>query len=195
MYIGMVIELLRFMKKCYSLFLFLVVAFTSSNAFSQTKEEQAIQLYEQKSLKASQQLFQEILAQEPENERAQEYLGSIAFDFQEYEKSAAYVKPLMEKYPTVARFHFKYAGAIGLYAKNNKVKAMFLLDDIKRHFHKAADLDKTFVDARLALVHLYLELPRVLGGSKDKALFYAKQVQDLDVKAGAMAMGLITAAN
>ena len=180
------------MKKCYSLWLFFVI---TTSVFSQTKEEQAIQLYEQKSLKASQQLFEEILEQDPKNERAQEYLGSIAFEFQEYEKSAAYVKPLMEKYPKVARFHFKYAGAIGLYAQNNKMKAMFLLDDIKEHFHKAADLDKTFVDARMALVQLYLELPGMFGGSKDKALFYAKEVQALDVKAGAEAMRLITAAD
>ena len=177
------------MKKCYSLLLFLVI----TSVFSQTKEIQAIQLYEQKSLEASQKLFQEILSEEPNNERAQEYLGSIAFDFEEYQESAAYVKPLMEKYPGEARFHFKYAGAIGMFAKNNKMKAMFLLDDIKEHFHKAADLDKSFVDVRMALVHLYLELPGMLGGSKDKALLYAKEVQALDVKAGAEAMRLITA--
>lgn len=180
------------MKKCYSLLLLLVIA---TSVFSQTKEQQAIQLYEQKSLEASQKLFLEILEEDPENERVQEYLGSISFDFMEYEKSASYVKPLMEKHPTVARFHFKYAGAIGLYAKNNKMKAMFLLDDIKKHFHKAADLDKSFIDARLALVQMYLELPGLFGGSKDKALFYAKEVQALDVKAGVEAMRLITAAN
>lgn len=180
------------MKKYYLILLFLVI---TTSVFSQTKEEQAIQLYEQKSLKASRKLFLEILTKDPNNERVQEYLGSIAFDFMEYQKSASYVKPLMEKHPNVARFHFKYAGAIGLYAKNNRMKAMFLLDDIKEHFHKAADLDKTFVNARMALVQLYLELPRFLGGSKDKALFYAKEVQVLDVKAGIEAMRLITAAD
>lgn len=179
------------MKKYLILFSILI----AMNAYSQSKEEKAIQLYEQKELKASQELFLEVLAQDPENERAQEYLGSIAFDFKEYQKSAAYVKPLMEKHPNVARFHFKYAGAIGLYAKNNKMKAMFLLDDIKEHFHKAADLDKTFIDARMALVQLYLELPGMFGGSKDKALLYAKELQELDVNAGAEAMRLITAAN
>lgn len=181
------------MKKI--LFACLLSLVFTSNLFSQKKEEQAVKLYEQKELKASQKLFLEILDQDPNNERAQEYLGSIAFDFKEYQKSAAYVKPLMEKYPKVARFHFKYAGAIGLYAKNNKMKAMFLLDDIKEHFHKAAELDKTFIDARMALVQLYLELPGMFGGSKDKALFYAKEVQALDGKAGAEAMRLITAAN
>ena len=75
------------------------------------------------------------------------------------------------------------------------MKALFLVDDIKKHFHKAVDLDENFVDARLGLVHLYLELPGMLGGSKEKALFYAKEVQQLDVKAGIEAMKLITAAN
>ena len=173
----------------------LLLLFMANSVLSQTKEEKAIQLYEQKSLKESRVIFEEILNENTENERAREYLGSIAFDFQEYKKSADYVKPLMEKYPDIARFHFKYAGAIGLYAKNNKVKAMFLLDDIKKHFHKAAELDATFVDVRLALVHLYMELPGILGGSKDKALFYAKEVQALDLKAGVEAMRLITASN
>ena len=72
---------------------------------------------------------------------------------------------------------------------------MFLLDDIKKHFHIAVDLDKTFVEARLALVHLYMELPKVLGGSKDKALYYAKEVAELDVNAGVEAMRLITSSD
>ena len=163
--------------------------------FSQDKEEEAIKLYEEKSLEASQELFKEISIEEPDNANVQEYLANIAFDLKQYKKAADFIKPLIDRFPNVARYHFKYAGAIGLYAKCNKMKALFLVDDIKKHFHKAVDLDENFVDARLGLVHLYLELPGMLGGSKEKALFYAKEVQQLDVKAGIEAMKLITAAN
>jgi len=181
------------MKK--NVFIFIYFLTISLSVFAQSEEDRAIKLYEQKSFKDSQLIFQKILKEDPENERAQEYLGSICFDLMEYQKSASYVKPLVEKHPNIARFHFKYAGAIGMYAKNNKMKGVFLIDDIKKHFHKAVDLDAKFVDARLALVHLYMELPGVLGGSKEKALFYAKEVQLLDKQAGVEAMQLITAAN
>ena len=78
---------------------FLLLLFIANNIVSQTEEERAIELYEQKSLEESREIFEEILAEDPGNERAREYLGSIAFDFKEYRKSASYVKPLMEKYP------------------------------------------------------------------------------------------------
>ena len=183
------------MKKTFStLLLFFIVVFSM---FSQNKEKEieAVMLYEQKYLEASKMLFQEILDKDPNHPNAIEYLGNIAFDKKEYKKAASYIKPLMERFPKVARYHFKYAGAIGLHVRDNKMSGLFLVDDIKEHFHKAVELDDKFVDARLGLVHLYLELPRILGGSKEKALFYAKEIQALDAKAGMEAMELIAASN
>jgi len=150
------------MKKNFStLFIFLVITLS---VFSQSKEAEAVKLYEQKSLEASRVLFQEVVDEDPKNANAIEYLGNIAFDRQQYRKAADYIKTLIDRFPNTARYHFKYAGAIGLIARQNKVKALYLVSDIKKHFHIAADLDKNFVDARLGLVHLYLELPGMLGG-------------------------------
>ena len=179
-------------KTFYIFFIFLLI---SLSGFSQNKEAEAVKLYEQKSLDASEVLFQEIINEDPGHPNAIEYLGNIAFDKQQYRKAADYIKSLIDRFPNTARYHFKYAGAIGLISRDNKMKSLYLVDDIKKHFHIAADLDKNFVDARLGLVHLYLELPGMLGGSKEKALYYAKEIQELDVKAGMEAMRLITAAD
>ena len=179
------------MKKYFLIFLFLI-GFTS---FSQNKEGDAIKLYEQKSYEESRELFQELSTEEPNNANVQEYLANIAFDLKEYKKAAGLIKPLMDRYPDIARYHFKYAGAIGLYCKNNKIKGAFLIDDIKEHFHKAIDLDNTFLDAYIGLVHLYVELPAIFGGSKEKALMYADHVKNLDPKAGIEVMKLITSAD
>ena len=181
------------MKKTFSTLFFLFIVTLS--VFSQGKEREAIRLYEHKDLQASKVLFQEILDENPNHPNALEYLGNIAFDMREYEKASNYIKSLVDRFPNVARYHFKYAGAIGLYARDNKMKALFLIDDIKKHFHKAVELDEKFVDAHLGLVHLYLELPLVFGGSKTKALHYAKLVEMLDVTAGKEAMRLIAASN
>ena len=184
------------MKRAYLFLGLIYFAFTCA-AFSQNrvKEEKAIMLYEEKQLDAAKALFEEILIEEPNNANVQEYLGNIAFDKMEYQKAASHIKTLLEKYPDEARYHFKYGGAIGLYAKNNKLNGAFLIDDIKKHFHKAVDLDNKFVDAYLALVHLYIELPSIFGGSKEKALLYANQVKKLSEEAGKEAMKLIANAN
>lgn len=159
------------------------------------KEKQAVFLYEHKKIDDAAILFQQVLQEEPENANAQEYLANIAFDKMQYKMAAQKIKSLVEKYPNEARYHFKYAGCLGLYAQNNKLKAAFLIDDIKKHFHTAVDLDNTFVDAYLGLVHLYMELPRIFGGSKEKAMYYAQRVKMLSKKAGEDAMKIIVNAS
>ena len=78
------------MKKNFStLFIFLVITLS---VFSQSKEAEAVKLYEQKSLEASRVLFQEVVDEDPKNANAIEYLGNIAFDRQQYRKAADYIK-------------------------------------------------------------------------------------------------------
>lgn len=175
------------------LFVAIICFFCTGMLFSQTnpKEKQAIALYEHKKLEEAKVLFRKVLLEEPNNANVQEYLANIAFDQKKYKLAASKIKILVEKYPNVARYHFKYAGSMGVYAKDNKLKSIFLIDDIKKHFHKAVDLDNTFVDAYLGLVHLYTELPSIFGGSDEKALSYAKKVASLSAKAGEDAMNII----
>ncbi len=153
--------------------------------------EKGIRLFEEKQFEAAKVELKSFLKTQPNNTKAIEYLGDISFREQQWHTAAAYFKPLMKSDKDNAMYHFKYAGAIGMEAKNNKLKALFLIDDIKYHFKQAALLDAKFVDVRLALVQLYTQLPSALGGSEKVAFKYAEQLRNLDVNAYNKAISII----
>ncbi len=109
----------------------------------------------------------------------------------EWDKAAGCYKQLIERYPDVADYHYKYGGFLGMMALKNKLKAMGLVGDIKRAFRKAAELDAKHTGARRALVELYMQLPGILGGSRKKALRYAGELQEIAKPEGYLAMGYI----
>ncbi len=73
----------------------------------------------------------------------------------------------------------------------NKFKALGMLGDVENAFLNAAKLDPTFIDARWALVILYIELPGIVGGSETKAQKYAEELMKLSKVDGFMAKGYI----
>ena len=110
---------------------------------------------------------------------------------QQWDKAAGCYKQLVERYPGVADYHYKYGGFLGMMALKNKFKAMGLMGDIKKSFKKAAELDAGHTGARRALVELYMQLPGILGGSRKKALHYAEELQEIAKPEGYLAKGYI----
>ena len=91
-----------------------------------------------------------------------------------------------------ADYHFYYGGAMGMWAKNaSKFKALGLLDDVKLHLKKAAELDPKHVESRWALVQLYTELPGIIGGSLSTARSYAGQLKKISPVDGYLALGYV----
>lgn len=164
------------------IFLFNICAMKSQSL------QNCIQLFKAKKITEAQYSFESYLKQNPKDVTAIEYLGDIAFQQKKWSSSACYFKQLVKLNPEIAVYNYKYAGALGMKAKNNKLKALFLIDDIKFYFKKAAQLDLKYVEARLALMQLYSELPAALGGSKEKAKQYAEEIKELDPKAYAQAL-------
>jgi len=170
-------------------FLFLTTLLFSTISAQST--DQAIKLFEAEKIEEAQVAFEQVLEKNPQNKVAIEYLGDVYFRQEKWGQAVAQFKQLVAFDNSNAVYHFKYAGAIGLQAKNNKLKALFLIDDIKFHFKKAAALDVKYVDARLALVQLYAELPMALGGSKATAEKYAQQIKPLNAAAYKKALRLL----
>ena len=73
----------------------------------------------------------------------------------------------------------------------SKLKALGIIGDVKRSFLKAAELDPNHIDARWALVELYVSLPGIVGGSNSKALKYANELQKLSKVDGYLAKGYV----
>ncbi|SHE54030.1 hypothetical protein SAMN05444278_102277 [Psychroflexus salarius] len=119
-------------------------------------------------------------------------LGQTYARLEQWQKAAETNKVLVEQFPNNAEYHFRYGGALGLYAKSvNRFKALTLLGDVKLHLKKATKLDSQHIESRWALVQLYMELPGIIGGSKSTAYKYANQLEKISPVDAALAKGYI----
>ena len=161
---------------------------------SQTNFELAESYYLQGNSAKATPLFKQHLNQYPSDLATLEYLGDIAGQAKEWDRAMMYYKALVSNDTANANYHFKYGGVLGMKALSvNKFSAAFYISDVKTHFKKAATLDPTHIKVREALVELYMQLPSIIGGSKNTALFYADELLGLSPEKGFMAKGYIAA--
>ncbi|GAB1856354.1 hypothetical protein MHTCC0001_11890 [Flavobacteriaceae bacterium MHTCC 0001] len=159
--------------------------------FSQQGLGEIEQLLEEKKFKKAEALVLAYLENHPEDLKAVELLGDTYGHQKTWDKAIDAYKTLVEINPNVANYQYKYGGAMGMKALENKLKAISLIGDIKRAFTKAAELDENHIDARWALVELYMQLPGIFGGSKSKSLKYANELEVLSKVDGYLAKGYI----
>lgn len=141
--------------------------------------------------KAQQQLIP-FLTENPNHLKAIELLGDTYGQQKKWEEASKYYKQLVEAKPNQANYHYKNGGALGMMALNmNKFKAVGIIGDVKFSFLKAAELDAKHIEARWALVELFMQLPGIIGGSKTKSLKYATELENLSKVDGFLAKGYI----
>jgi tetratricopeptide (TPR) repeat protein len=176
------------MKRYLFLFLLLIPLF----AISQTDFEKAEKLYLSKNYDQSKVLFQNYLKDNSNSLKALEYLGDIEGQNKSWDNAIYYYKKLMQLKPSEANYYYKYGGVLGMKAKeSNKFKALGLITEVKTSFEKAISLNPNHIDARLALVELYLQLPGIVGGSEKKALLYANEIAQISAVDGYLSKGHI----
>ncbi|HLV15411.1 MAG TPA: tetratricopeptide repeat protein [Xanthomarina sp.] len=171
------------------LVLFLLIPFLG---FSQTSYPDLEFLLEQKNYKKVEQLAGVIVANNSTDIKAIELLGD-AFSYQKkWDEAIVQYKKLTKLKPEVANYHYKYGGALGMKALSvNKLTALTYLSDIKTAFLMAAQLDKTHIETRWALVELYMQLPGIVGGSQSTSLKYANELEQLSKVDGYLSKGYI----
>ncbi|WP_298154413.1 TRAP transporter TatT component family protein [Flavobacterium sp.] len=161
-------------------------------SFSQSDFEKAEVLFRQQKYAQAQQQFERILRAEPVNFKVMEYLGDIQGAQKKWQNALAYYKKLKTLQPNNAEYIYKYGGVLGMIAKeSNKFKALGMIGEVKSSFEKAIKLDPKHIEARWALIELYLQLPGILGGSEKKALVYANQLLKLSPVDGHLSKGHI----
>lgn len=132
------------------------------------------------------------LQNKPNNLEAIELLGDTYGHQKKWDSAIENYKKLTELKPDIANYHYKYGGALGMKALSvSKFSALGLIGDIKSEFLKAVELDKDHIDARWALVELYMQLPGVLGGSTAKSLKYASELEVRSKVDGYLAKGYV----
>ncbi|TBN12440.1 tetratricopeptide repeat protein [Hyunsoonleella pacifica] len=159
--------------------------------FSQESLDEVEQLLEKKNFKKAESTVLTYLETHPEDTKALELLGDTYGHQEKWDLAIDTYEKLVEANPNIANYHYKYGGVLGMKALQNKFKAIGFIGDIKSSFLKAAELDKNHIDARWALVELYMQLPGIFGGSKSKSLKYAEELETLSKVDGYLAKGYI----
>lgn len=144
---------------------------------AQTSFDKAEIFLNQGKLDVAKPLFEKFLEENPNDLKTLEYLGDIFGSKKNWDKSIFYYEKLKKLKPTEANFFYKYGGALGMKAKeSNKFKALGMIPDVKAAFEKAIILNPKHIEARYALIELYLQLPAIVGGSEIKAQKYANEL-------------------
>jgi tetratricopeptide (TPR) repeat protein len=171
---------------------FLVLLFLASAASAQADFTIAEKLYLQGNYEQAQLQFEKFLDVHPNHVKTIGYLGDIQGHQKHWERAIFYYGKLKTLQPFDANSHYKYGGVLGMHAKeSNKFKALGMIDDIRKSFEKAIALDPKHIEARWALIELYLQLPGIVGGSETKANGYATELSKLSPVDGYLAKGRI----
>ncbi|SCY35122.1 tetratricopeptide repeat protein [Flavobacterium caeni] len=173
-------------------FVFPILFFWSTFSFSQTDFETGEKLFADKKYSAAKSYFENDLKQHPQNEKSREYLGDISSHLGQWEQAVLVYEQLKNRKPSSAGYQYKYGGALAMLAKtSNKLYALTLIADIEHAFQKTIGNDPRHLEARWALVELYLQLPGIAGGSEKKARRYANELSTLSPVDGYLAKGRI----
>ena len=160
--------------------------------FSQSDFDRGEKLFREEKFEQAQVLLEHVLVTQPSNLKAIEYLGDIAGHNKSWDKAIGYYKKLKQLKPTEANYYYKYGGVLGMKAKeSSKFQALGMIGEIKESFEKAITLNPKHIEARWALVMIYIQLPGIVGGSETKAVKYSNELLKLSPVDGYLSKGQI----
>ncbi|OEJ99307.1 hypothetical protein A8C32_09070 [Flavivirga aquatica] len=175
------------MNKLLLILLFPIVAICQS-----TNLDEVDVYFKKKEFKKAESLITKYLKTHPDNIKALELLGDTYGHQKKWDDAIKQYKKLVDKNQNSANYHYKHGGALGMKALSiNKIKALGIIGDVKSAFLKAAELDSNHIESRWALVELYMQLPAIIGGSKEKSLHYAAELENLSKVDGYLAKGYV----
>ncbi|TRX24948.1 tetratricopeptide repeat protein [Flavobacterium franklandianum] len=160
--------------------------------WSQSDYSKAEKLFEARKYDQAQPVFESFLKENPSHLKTLEYLGDIAGHQKSWDKAIVYYQKLKQLKPSEANYYFKYGGVLGMKAKeSNKFKALGMIGEVKESFEKAIELNPKHIEARWALVMIYIQLPGIVGGSETKAIKYSNELLKLSPVDGYLSRGQI----
>ena len=173
----------------YSILLFF---FISISVFSQSDFERAVTYYNSQQFEEAKSIFEKRAKQNPSDLKSIEYLGDIQSHYKNWDKAISYYEKLIKSNSIQANYYYKYGGAMGMLAKeSNKFKALMMMDEVKSSFEKAIQLNPNHIEARWALIEVYIQLPSIVGGSQEKAIQYSNELLKISPVDGYLSKGYI----
>lgn len=160
--------------------------------WSQSDYNKAVKLFEAGKYDQARPVFESFLKENASNLKTIEYLGDIAGHQKSWDKAIGYYQKLKQLKPSEANYYYKYGGALGMKAKDsNSFKALGMIGEVKQSFEKAIELNPKHIEARWALVMIYIQLPGFVGGSESKAIRYSEELLKLSPVDGYLSRGQI----
>jgi tetratricopeptide (TPR) repeat protein len=160
--------------------------------WSQSNFDKAEKLFKEEKFDQAQSIFESILKTNPHDLKTIEYLGDIAGKRKSWDTAIGYYKKLKQLKPLEANYHYKYGGVLGMKATQvNRLKALGMIDEVRGSFEKAIVLNPKHIEARWALIELYIQLPGIVGGSQYKAIKYSNELMKLSPVDGHLSKGHI----
>lgn len=160
--------------------------------WSQSEYNKAEKLFEAGKYDQARPVFEGFLKENPSHLKTMEYLGDIAGHQKSWDKAIVYYKKLKQLKPSEANYYYKYGGVLGMKAKeSNKFAALGMIGEVKESFEKAIELNPKHIEARWALVTIYIKLPGFVGGSESKAIKYSNELLKLSPVDGYLSRGQI----
>ncbi|MBP7471283.1 MAG: tetratricopeptide repeat protein [Flavobacterium sp.] len=160
--------------------------------WSQSDYGKAEKLFEAGKYDQARPIFESFLKENPSHLKTLEYLGDIAGHQKSWDKAIVYYKKLKQLKPSEANYYYKYGGVLGMKAKeSNKFAALGMIGEVKASFEKAIELNPKHIEARWALVMIYIQLPGIVGGSETKAIKYSNELLKLSPVDGYLSRGQI----
>lgn len=173
-------------------FFFLVFSFLPFAALSQTDFEKAEKLFAGQKYSQSRPLFENDLKAHPNHLKSLEYLGDIDSHASKWEEAVSCYRKLKNQNPANANYQYKFGGALAMMAKQcNRLRALTMIPEIELAFQQAIKYNPKHIEARWALVELYLQLPGIFGGSEKKATRYANELTAISTVDGYLSKGRI----
>jgi tetratricopeptide (TPR) repeat protein len=159
---------------------------------AQSNFDKAEKLFKEEKFDQAQSIFESILKTTPHDLKTIEYLGDIAGKNKSWDTAIGYYRKLKQLKPTEANYYYKYGGVLGMKATQvNRFKALGMIDEVRGSFEKAIVLNPKHIEARWALIELYIQLPGIVGGSQSKAIKYSNELMRLSQVDGYLSKGHI----
>jgi tetratricopeptide (TPR) repeat protein len=175
------------MKQLIAVFLLFPMMIWSQSSF-----DAAEKLFKEEKFDLARPVFENFLKNNPSNLKTIEYLGDIAGRNKSWDTAIGYYKKLKQLKPSEANYYYKYGGALGMKASQvSKFKALGMIDEVKESFEKAIVFNPKHIEARWALIELYIQLPGIIGGSESKAIKYSDELFRLSPVDGYLSKGHI----
>ena len=159
---------------------------------AQTDFEKGKKLFDEKQFLQAITFFEKDLLKDNNNFRTIEIIGDSYGQLKKWDKALFYYQKLTVIKPQEANYWYKYGGVLGMKARDaNKFAALGMIPEVKSAFEKTIAINPKHLEARYALIELYLQLPGIVGGSERKARKYADEIATISTIDGYFAKGRI----